>query len=70
MNFDNARANQMQEEMQQDDEQTTQVAQNQPKSSMQTAMFDPNTNRQGVYKALFPDDEIGELLATRGMQRG
>ena len=46
------------------------IKQNQTQPSMQTAMFDPNTNRQGVYKALFPDEDIGELLATRGIQRG
>ena len=56
--------------MQEQNQTAAQVAQTQPQSSMQTAMFDPKTNRQGVYKALFPDDDIGELLATRGTQRG
>jgi hypothetical protein len=70
MNFDNAIDTEMQKETQQDDEPITQVAQNQPQSSMQTAMFDPNINRQGVYKFLFPDDDKGELLATRGIPRG
>ena len=70
MNFENARANEMQTQMQEQNQTASQVKQNQTQPSMQTAMFDPNTNRQGVYKALFPDDDIGELLATRGIQRG
>jgi hypothetical protein len=70
MNFENARANEMQTQMQEQNQTASQVAQNQTQSSMQTAMLNPKINRQGVYKALFPDDDIGELLAIKGTQRG
>ena len=70
INFKNARADEMQTQMQEQNQTASQVTQTQPQSSMQTAMFDPKNNRQGVYKALFPDDDIGELLAIRGTQRG